>query len=144
MANADAHASHVLAEMRDHGAHAIIARMPAAALHACAARREVNLVMEHRHGFDIELIEGHGLGEGAAGFIIECCRFHQQDFDAAIAGIDRAFGYLALELAAPGPKAMVGVNSVENEKSGIVPVAGIFRARIALSCEDQHGAVSLV
>ena len=57
MADADADATEILAEMRHHGAHAIIARMAAAALHAQPPRSEIDLVVEDGHIVRRALVE---------------------------------------------------------------------------------------
>ncbi len=83
-----------------------------------------------------KLVEAHRVAEGFAGEIHEGLRLHQQDTFA----VDLAFGDLRLEFPRPGGKALAPLNGVDGHEADIVAVAGIFRAGIAKSRDDQHAA----
>ena len=61
VAHTNPYAAEILADMCHHRAGAIVARMPATTLHAQAAGRQIDLIMEHRHIFRLQLVEGQRL-----------------------------------------------------------------------------------
>src|SRR3546814_4932329 len=81
-----------------------------------------------------QLVEAHGLSDGAATFIHEYRRFQQQNFFRA----KPPLGDPALKLLLRRRKAMHIRNDIGSHKPDIVPVERILSARIAESCPDLH------
>src|SRR3546814_20671295 len=81
-----------------------------------------------------QLVEAHGLSDGAATFIHEYRRFQQQNFFRA----KPPLGDPALKLLIRRRKAMHIRNDIGSHKTDIVPVERILSARIAESCPDLH------
>ena len=134
MADADAHPHIVVADMRRERSEPVMAGDPAARLHPHLAGREIELVMEHHHVGEIELVEAHRLADGAARRVHEGPGLEQQHLLIA----ELAFGGGALEALAPGGKAMRRGDGVDRHEAHIVTVERVFRPGIAEADEELH------
>jgi hypothetical protein len=83
MADADAHPPEFVADMGRDRTQAIVARRPAAGFYPHLGRREVDLVVEDDDIRRFELVEVHGLGDGAARLVHVRFRLEQEDALAA-------------------------------------------------------------
>ena len=135
MAGAHARAAKaVVVQPGGDGADAVIAGGAPARLHAEAARREIDLIIEDDDVRGGDLVEARRFGNGVAAVVVECLRLHQQRTHAG----DSAFGDFAAKLFLPGPEAMRARDPLHGHEADIVAVARIFRARIAETDEEQH------
>ena len=116
-------------------AQAVVPGMAAALFQAQFAGGKVKFVMEDGHIGKRQLPEGKGGLHRLAGKVHEGFGFQKRHF----LGPEAAFGDKALKRLAPGGEAMVGGDAVKRHETDVVPVAGIFRARIAKSYEQLHG-----
>ncbi len=136
MADADAHADIIVAEMGGHRFQAVMPGDAAAGLHPHLAGGEVELVVEHDHVVELELVEVHGFLSGLARLVHEGAGFQHDDFFAA----ELAFARPALKAFAPGREVVRRGNRVERHEADIVPVERILRPRIAEADEQFHEA----
>ena len=107
----------------------------AAGLDAQLARNKVQFVIDHDQIGRLQLVEAHGLADGLAGKIHEGLRLDQQHFFT----VDHAVGDLGLKFFLPVGKAMAAEYFIRRHKTDIMPVMRIFGARIAKTCDKQHG-----
>lgn len=113
---------------------------PAADLDPHLGGRQFELVVEHGDVGGGELEEVRRFLHRAPGLVHVSGRLQQHD----LLTIDHAFGGLALKATAPWCETMTPCNLVDRQKTDIVPVAGVFRARITETDKKAHGAASHV
>ena len=106
----------------------------AAGLHPHLAGNKVELVVEHDDVGKIELVEAHRLADRAPRFVHEGLRLEQKHLLAP----ELAFGGETLEALAPGRKAMGRGDGIDRHEAHIVPVEGVFSARIAEADKELH------
>ena len=106
----------------------------AALLHADAAGREVELVVEHDHAVERDLQETHCFAHRLARFVHEGHRLQDQRALAA----EMAFGHLAVEARAPRREDTAADDLVRRHESHIVPVPRIARPGIAEPDQQKH------
>src|SRR3546814_6114403 len=80
MADTNPHASELIADVRFGRTQAVMPCSPAAALDLHLIGGKVQLVMKDSDVLRAQLVEAHGLSDGAATFIHEYRRFQQQNF----------------------------------------------------------------
>src|SRR5690606_17500383 len=98
-------------------------------------RGEVELVVEHRQGVHLELVEPHGFADRSAALVHEGRRLEQQNL---VTG-DTAFLQPALELLLGRREAVHLGNDVERHEADIVPVHRILRTGISKTNPELHG-----
>jgi Mg2+-importing ATPase len=130
------------AELADQAAHAVLARRPAAGLHAEAAGSQVDLVMEDDDRAGLDLVEARRLCHGPAALVHEGLGLHQQDLDRPGGGGDLALADRRLEFGSLGPERPAPRDLVGGHEADIVAVALVSGARIAQAGDDDHGAKS--
>ncbi len=136
MADAEAQAAIVAADVAVDAADAVMAPRAAAQLDLDLARLEVDLVVDHDYlGFGFELIETHRFADRAAGFVHVGLGFQRQH----LAALDPALGDAAGKARAPGPEAIAADDLVHRHEADVVAVVGMARARVAQADEQQHG-----
>jgi hypothetical protein len=134
MADAEADADIVIAEVGGHGFQTIMPSDAAADLHPHLAGGEVELVVEHNDVIELKLVEAHGFLCGLPRLVHESSGLQQDDFFAA----ELAFATPALESFAPGGKVVRRGDRVERHEADIVSVERILRPRIAEADEQLH------
>src|SRR5690606_4517392 len=82
-----------------------------------------------------ELVKAHRFSDRLTGKIHESLRFDQNNLLA----VDGAVGNLSLKLFLPVGKTMTAEYFIRRHETDIMPVLRIFGARIAKSCNEQHG-----
>src|SRR5262245_5526659 len=102
MADADAHAAKIIADMLVKRADAIVAARASAGLDPDLSRRKVDLVVENGEGGRRQLVKAQSLSDRLAGQVHEGLRLDQEDLFA----VDHAVGDEALEFLRPGGEAM--------------------------------------
>ncbi len=145
MADAKPHAAIILAageglHMRVDGFDAVMTAGAAAGLDAQLARNEVEFVIDHDEIGRCQLVEAHGFADGLTRKVHKSLRLDQQHFFA----VDHTVGNLGLKLLLPVGKAMAAEYFIRRHETDIVPVMRIFGARIAKTCNEQHGSEPLL
>src|SRR5512133_1393248 len=138
VADAEAHASIIIAHMRGDRAQTVVSGIAAADLHTQLSRREVELVVEHDDVVELDLVEPRRLVHGAAGIVHESLRLDQDD---ALAG-DLAFAATRLEVRAERRKSIAPRDRLDRHEADIVATARMSRTGIAEADEEQHGDLS--
>src|SRR5262245_51766436 len=136
VADADAHAGIVVADMRAQRAQPVVPGIAAAGLDPELARRQVELVVEHVDVALLDLQVALGLGHRAAAVVHVGLRLQEHDAlsaDAPIAG-------KAMEALAPRPQPMPLGNALHGHEADVVALARMLAARIAEADEELHGA----
>ena len=136
MADANAHADIVVADMVGQRFEPVMAGNAAARLHPHFAGHKVELVVEDDHVFELELVEPDRLADRSAGLVHIGGRLEQQH---RLAG-EPAFSGEALEALAPGGKVVERGDGVHRHEADIVAVQGVVRPRIAEADEKLHVA----
>src|SRR5690606_21663013 len=111
----------------------------AVGLDAQLARNEIEFVIDDDEIGGRQLVEAHGLADGLAGKVHEGLRLDQQHLLA----VNHAIGNLGLKLLLPVGKAMAAEYFIRRHETDIMPVMHIFGARIAKTCDEQHGSEPL-
>ena len=135
MADAEADALVIVADMGADRAQAVVSGIAAADLDAHFGGRKIEFVVQHDDGVEVELMEAHRLADAAAGIVHEGLRRQQRDALRP----DRTFGERALEARAERADAMLGGDRLDRHEADIVAVFRVTRAGIAEACDEQHG-----
>ena len=115
-------------------AQAVVAAGAAALLHADAAGREVELVVEHDDAVERDLQEAHRFAHGLARLVHEGHGLQDQRALAA----EMAFRHLAVEARTPRREDTAADDLVHRHESHIVPVPRIARPGIAEPDQQKH------
>src|SRR5579883_2222853 len=137
MADADADATIVVADMGVDVAQAVVAAGAAALLHAHAAGRKVELVVEHHHAVQRHLEIAHRLTNRAARFVHEGLGL---EHDGALAA-QVTLGHQAVEALAPRREDTAADDLVHRHESHVVPVPRIAGPGIAEPDQQEHRPV---
>ena len=135
MADAEAHAHVIVADVGFDRAQSIVAGIAAAGFDLDLARRQIEFVMEDEDVCVFNFEKTLGFADRAAAFIHESFGLQQRDPLVA----DGAFTDEALKFFAPWGKAMCRRDAVERHETDVVAVACVFGARIAEAGEELHG-----
>src|SRR5262245_31426890 len=127
MADADAHAAIVVADMRGDGTKTVVTGNAATDLHAHLAGRQVDLIVKDSNVPGRKLVEMRSFRNRPARLIHVCARQQQK---RAI-GANRTFGRHALKSSPPRSNAVTARNRLDRHEADVVAVAGMLRARIA-------------
>src|SRR5581483_9812508 len=138
MANADAHARVVVADMSRDGAQAVVTGVAAADFHLQLAGREVQLVMEDIDvGFrDLEI--ALRLADGPATVVHVGLRLQQRHAMAA----DQPVAGQSLEALLPRRQPVPLGDALERHEADVVAMARVLAARIAEADEKLHAPSS--
>lgn len=113
---------------------AVVPRMTTALFDAGLARGKVQLVMENGDVCGCDLVKRSRRLHRLAGQVHECLGLQQDDLLRA----EPPFGHLTVIRFAPRPEPVVDRDPVNRHKADVVPVARVFRARIAKAHEKLH------
>ena len=108
--------------------------MAATPFYAQLARRQIDFIVENDDVFRRNFIKRRRRQHRASGFVHVCHRFEDKCFPA----VDHRIGDLALELCAPGRKAMAADDFVHRHEADVVSVAGISRAGVSETDDKKH------
>src|SRR5271165_5294539 len=136
MADAEPHAPVVVADMRADRAQTVVSGVAAADLHPDLCGRKIELVVKDRKGARVELVKTQRFADASARLVHVGLRRKQQDPLAA----DRPFRHEAGKAGPERTEAMPGSHRVDRHEADVVAIAGVTRARIAESRDDEHGA----
>ena len=113
------------------GPQTVVPGMATALLDAAFAGGKVQLVMKHRDIGKGQLVKRHRPLHRLTGRVHECFGFQQNDLFAA----QPPLGHQPLERPFPRAKPVVGGNPVNGHETDVVAMPGVFRPRIAQTCE---------
>ena len=136
MADAQTHASVVVADMGADRTQAIVAGVSAADFDPDLRRRKVEFVMNDDKRGAVEFVKAERFADAAAGFVHEGLRGEQHDALAADHALRRQSGKARAERT----DAMRLGDRLERHEADVVSVARVALARIAESRDDEHGA----
>ncbi len=135
MADPDAHAPIVVADMGGDRAQPVVAGAAAAGLDPHLAGREIDLVVQHHDVGQAELVKIHRLRDRPAGLVHVGSGQQQQHPLAA----ERPFRAHPLEAPPQRPDAVALGDRLDRHEADIVTVAGVAGAGIAEPDDEQHG-----
>src|ERR1700690_3969355 len=128
----------VLAHMRRYRAQSIMTCVGSADFHAHLGRRKFDFVMEDHEVGQIGRRVVEGFLHRSSRLVHEGFRAKQDD----LLVIDGAFRRLALKAAAPWCKTMTPRDLIDGHEADVVAVMRVFRAGIAETNKEAHGAAS--
>src|SRR6516164_1182529 len=105
-----------------------------AGLHPHLAGNKIELVVEYDNVGKIELVETNGFADRATGLVHVGLRLEQYHLLAP----ELAFGGDAFEALAPSREGMSRGDNIDRHEPHIVPVEGVFSARIAEADKELH------
>src|SRR6185312_2256726 len=135
LADADAHALVVVADVGGDRAQAVVPGDAAADLHPHFRRGEIDLVVEDDDVADGDLVEARGFSHRATGLVHEGARQQQQYALARDIALDRD----TLEFAPERTDVVALGDRLDRHEADVVAIAGVARAGIAEADEEQHG-----